>query len=197
MSADDRQALSNSPTGCRASETCHQFVLISGPAVDPLRSSRAWVQPGRPSRRSIPLRVAGGYRADLQASDRARLGAADGEALLWLALICPRPGQDPTVNLRAPLVINPRTLRGIQLITSESTYRSIIRCGRRNTCSFLRGSSTNPSSIGDGIEVTVLRVGRDSVRLGVKAARQMPVHRGEIYEAIRQANAARPPIPAR
>ena len=44
--------------------------------------------------------------------------------------------------------------------------------------------------IGDGIEVTVLRVGRDSVRLGVKAARQMPVHRGEIYEAIRQANAA-------
>ncbi len=44
--------------------------------------------------------------------------------------------------------------------------------------------------IGDGIEVTVLRVGRDSVRLGVKAARQLPVHRGEIYEAIRQANAA-------
>jgi carbon storage regulator len=44
--------------------------------------------------------------------------------------------------------------------------------------------------IGDGIEVTVLRVGRDSVRLGVRAARQMPVHRGEIYEAIRQANAA-------
>jgi flagellar assembly factor FliW len=27
------------------------------------------------------------------------------------------------VNLRAPLVINPRTLRGIQLITSESNYR--------------------------------------------------------------------------
>jgi carbon storage regulator len=44
--------------------------------------------------------------------------------------------------------------------------------------------------IGDGIEVTVLRVGRDSVRLGVKAARQLPVHRGEIYQAIRQANAA-------
>jgi carbon storage regulator len=44
--------------------------------------------------------------------------------------------------------------------------------------------------IGDGVEVTVLRIGRDSVRLGVTAARQMPVHRAEVYEAIRRANAA-------
>jgi carbon storage regulator len=44
--------------------------------------------------------------------------------------------------------------------------------------------------IGDGVEVTVLRIGRDSVRLGVTAARTMPVHRAEVYEAIRRANAA-------
>jgi carbon storage regulator len=44
--------------------------------------------------------------------------------------------------------------------------------------------------IGDGVEVTVLRVGRDSVRLGVTAARHVPVHRAEVYEAIRRANAA-------
>ena len=42
--------------------------------------------------------------------------------------------------------------------------------------------------IGDGVEVTVLRIGRDSVRLGVTAARHMPVHRAEVYEAIRRAN---------
>ena len=44
--------------------------------------------------------------------------------------------------------------------------------------------------IGDGVEITVLRIGRDSVRLGVTAARHMPVHRGEVYEAIRRANAS-------
>jgi carbon storage regulator len=44
--------------------------------------------------------------------------------------------------------------------------------------------------IGAGIEITVLRIGRDSVRLGVTAARDVPVHRAEIYEAIRRANAA-------
>jgi len=44
--------------------------------------------------------------------------------------------------------------------------------------------------IGDGIEVKVLRVGRDSVRIGVSAAPQVPVHRREVYDQIRAANAA-------
>jgi len=43
--------------------------------------------------------------------------------------------------------------------------------------------------IGDGIEIRVLRVGRDSVRLGVTAATHVPVHRGEIYDAISRVNA--------
>ena len=44
--------------------------------------------------------------------------------------------------------------------------------------------------IGDGIEVKVLRVGRDSVRIGVSAASHVPVHRREVYDQIRAANAA-------
>jgi len=44
--------------------------------------------------------------------------------------------------------------------------------------------------IGDGIEVRVLRIGRDSIRLGVTAQPNVPVHRAEIYEQIRRANAA-------
>jgi carbon storage regulator len=43
--------------------------------------------------------------------------------------------------------------------------------------------------IGDGIEVVVLRNGRDGVRLGIKAPLHVPVHRREIYDAIRAANA--------
>jgi carbon storage regulator len=44
--------------------------------------------------------------------------------------------------------------------------------------------------IGDGIEVRVLRVGRDGVRLGVTAAPHVPVHRREVYDQIRAANAS-------
>ena len=42
--------------------------------------------------------------------------------------------------------------------------------------------------IGDGIEVRVLRLGRGTVRLGVIAARHVPIHRREIYDQIRRVN---------
>lgn len=44
--------------------------------------------------------------------------------------------------------------------------------------------------IGDGIEVTVLRLGRDTVRIGITAPSIVPVHRREVYDQIRAANAA-------
>jgi carbon storage regulator len=44
--------------------------------------------------------------------------------------------------------------------------------------------------IGDGIEVRVLRQGRDGVRLGITAPSEVPVHRREVYDAIRAANAS-------
>lgn len=42
--------------------------------------------------------------------------------------------------------------------------------------------------IGDGIQIQVLRVGREGVRIGVVAPPQVPVHRQEVYDEIRRAN---------
>ena len=42
--------------------------------------------------------------------------------------------------------------------------------------------------IGDSIEVQVVRIGRDGVRLGVVAPPAITVHRQEIYAQIREAN---------
>jgi carbon storage regulator len=50
--------------------------------------------------------------------------------------------------------------------------------------------------VGDGIEIKVLRIGKDGVRLGVTAAPHVPVHRREIYDQIRAANAAAADDPA-
>lgn len=40
--------------------------------------------------------------------------------------------------------------------------------------------------IGDTIEVTVISITNDRVRLGVKAPDDVPVHRSEVFEAIRR-----------
>ncbi len=42
--------------------------------------------------------------------------------------------------------------------------------------------------IGDGIEIRVLRVGRDGVRIGVQAPPSVSVHRREVYDQIRDEN---------
>jgi len=44
--------------------------------------------------------------------------------------------------------------------------------------------------IGDEIEITVVDIRGDKVRLGINAPRQVQVHRKEVYEAIRRENTA-------
>jgi carbon storage regulator len=43
--------------------------------------------------------------------------------------------------------------------------------------------------IGDDIEITVVDIRGDKVRLGINAPREVQVHRKEVYEAIRAENA--------
>jgi carbon storage regulator len=42
--------------------------------------------------------------------------------------------------------------------------------------------------IGNEIEIQVLRIGRDNVRLGIKAPTHISIYRYEIYEAIKSEN---------
>lgn len=40
--------------------------------------------------------------------------------------------------------------------------------------------------IGDDVEVTIVDVRGDKVRLGITAPKEVPVHRKEVYEAIQR-----------
>ena len=44
--------------------------------------------------------------------------------------------------------------------------------------------------IGDEIEITVVDIRGDKVRLGINAPNEVPVHRKEVYEAIKRENRA-------
>ncbi len=44
--------------------------------------------------------------------------------------------------------------------------------------------------IGSDIEITILNIGTGSVKVGIRAPRNVSVHRNEVYEAIRRENIA-------
>ena len=44
--------------------------------------------------------------------------------------------------------------------------------------------------IGETVTITVVQLGRGRVRIGIEAPGEVPVHRGEIYDRIQQADGA-------
>ena len=45
--------------------------------------------------------------------------------------------------------------------------------------------------IGDDVEITIVDVRGDKVRLGINAPKNIPVHRREVYDAIQREKAAK------
>jgi len=110
------------PDGIPGFETCRRWVVLAAEEATPLRRLHA-VDGAEASFLTIdPRAVLDGYRCDLSAADRRRLGASDDEALLWLAIVMMDPSGALTVNLRAPIVINPRTMTGQQVLPHNCLY---------------------------------------------------------------------------
>ena len=102
-------------------EAHHQYVVITSPALDPFTCIRG-VGADAPAFLAIdPRRVVEDYRCDLGPSDRRRLDAEAGRPLLWLAIVTP-DADGARVNLRAPVVINPETMQGLQVLEADKAY---------------------------------------------------------------------------
>jgi flagellar assembly factor FliW len=103
-------------------ESCRRFVVVGSPAMQPFAVVRG-VDAGGPSFVAIdPRRVDADYATTLDRVDLARLGSTGDAPLLWLAIVGASADGPATANLRAPLVINPAAMRGIQLIGLDSPY---------------------------------------------------------------------------
>jgi flagellar assembly factor FliW len=110
------------PEGLPGFERCTRFVLIASDDIAPLRWLQA-IDPPQPSFLVVePTVVVKDYRCALGRADRARLGAGD-DGLLWLAIVTVSDGDEPSVNLRAPLVIDHQRMVGMQVIPERSRYR--------------------------------------------------------------------------
>lgn len=110
------------PDGLPGFEQHRQFVLVGSPSLYPFTVVRG-VEQDAPAFVAIdPRRVSGDYPTTLDRADLARLDARADSPLLWLALVAAGSDGAATANLRAPIVINPGTMRGIQVIAVDSPF---------------------------------------------------------------------------
>lgn len=103
-------------------ESCRRFVIVAPADLQPFAVMQG-LDEGGPSFVTIdPRAVAPEFPVTLDATALARLSADRQAPLLWLALVAARADGSATANLRAPVVINPGTMQGIQLIAVDSPY---------------------------------------------------------------------------
>lgn len=105
-------------------EEHREFMIVAAPDMAPFTVMQG-VTATAPSFVAVDPRVIDGtYQTTLDRVDLMRLSAHEREPLLWLALVAAHEDGTATANLRAPVVINPGTMRGIQVIALESPYRT-------------------------------------------------------------------------
>lgn len=103
-------------------EACRQFIVVASEEIRPFTVVQG-VDQDAPAFVAIdPRQLDRDYQPTLDRATLARLGATGEEPLLWLALVATREDGSATANLRAPLVINPAAMRGIQVLDADSRY---------------------------------------------------------------------------
>ena len=110
------------PQGLPGFEKCRGFVLMASETLGPLQCLKATEGPAASFLVIDPRRVLTDYRCDLSQIDRARLGVAEEDTLLWLALVTIELDGTIAVNLRAPIVINPAAMVGHQVVPYHCIY---------------------------------------------------------------------------
>jgi len=110
------------PNGIPGFEASRRWVVLAAEGATPLRRLHAIDGVEASFLALDPRQVLEGYRCELSDADCARIGADMTTALLWLALVSVEPNGAVTVNLRAPIVINPKTMMGQQVLPHDSLY---------------------------------------------------------------------------
>lgn len=108
--------------GVPAFESCTRYVLVGGPDMQPFTCLQGLDAPAPSFLVLDPRLVVSDYAISLSALDSRRLDARPNDALLWLAVVRVSDDADVTVNLRAPIVVNPRRMVAIQVLPHESPY---------------------------------------------------------------------------
>lgn len=110
------------PQGLPGFERCQHFIVLDSPDLAPLRCLRAVSGPPATFMAIDPNLVVPGYAVQMSENTLARLGANQDDPLLWLAIVAVGSDGTATVNLRAPIAINPSQMVGCQVVADAGAY---------------------------------------------------------------------------
>jgi flagellar assembly factor FliW len=114
------------PNGLPGFEACRGFVLMTAESLGPVQCLKAVEGPAASFLVIDPRRVMPDYRCELSPADMHRLGVTNperiAEDLLWLVLVTIEVDGTISVNLRAPVVINPQGMIGQQVVPYHCVY---------------------------------------------------------------------------
>lgn len=109
------------PHGLPGFEECRSFAVFAANAA-PFQWLTSVEGPAASFLTVDPRAVLPGYRYSLSPADLSRLRATDTTPLLWLAVVLVEADGTVSANLRAPIVINPETMTGQQVMPQDTLY---------------------------------------------------------------------------
>jgi flagellar assembly factor FliW len=110
------------PDGLPGFESCRHFSVVSPDAIAPFELMHAIDGPPVAFVTIDPSVVMPDYRRAVRHRDRVRVGAADDESLIWRAMVTIDDDGAAWVNLRAPIVVNPVSMIGCQIVPRDAVY---------------------------------------------------------------------------
>lgn len=118
---DAERAMVSFPQGLPGFADCRTFVVFAAEAGE-FQWLTSLEGPAASFLAVDPRRVVPTLRYALAPADLARLRATEDTPLLWLAIVLVEADGTIAVNLRAPIVINPETMLGCQVMPQRSLY---------------------------------------------------------------------------
>ena len=113
--------------------------------------------------------------------------------LVMVTVTVPADLTKMTVNLQGPFVINVEERKACQIILEGDKYPvkypvyDILKSGKMLALSRKKNEAI---VINNDIEITVLEVKGDQVKIGITAPKEVPIYRKEVYLQIQEANKA-------
>ena len=110
--------------------------------------------------------------------------------LVMVTVTVPADLTKMTVNLQGPFVINVEERKACQIILEGDKYP--VKNPERRVSKMLALSRKKNEAIviNNDIEITVLEVKGDQVKIGITAPKEVPIYRKEVYLQIQEANKA-------